>query len=296
MTRRVLVIGAGGQLGRAMVERLDASHEVVAAPRSVLDVTDPAAVRATVASVRPDVVINCSAYTDVDGAERAPLVAMQVNALAVRVLARAAGEHDAAFVHYSTDFVFDGTTDRPYTEDDAPNPRGAYAMSKLLGEWFAATAPKHYVLRVESLFGGTRVHSSIDLMLARLRAGEPVRAFADRAVSPSFVDDVVAATAAIVARRLPSGLYHCVNSGWTNWAALARELARLIARPDAAVEDIRMADAGLVARRPLFGALSNAKLAAAGITMPTWQDALARFVAAPGAGREKPNAGAARRR
>lgn len=278
MRRLALVVGAGGQLGEAMTDQLGARHEVVAVTRSTLDVTDTAAVRAFVHAVSPDVIVNCSAYTNVDGAETQSLEAFQVNAMAVRALARAAGEADAALVHYSTDFVFDGRIDRPYTEDDAPNPRGAYAMSKLLGEWFAAEAPRHYVLRVASLFGGAKRHSSIDKILASLRRGTPVRAFADRTVSPSFVDDVVSATAALIECGAPHGLYHCVNTGWTTWAGVARELARLAGRPDAAIEETRMADAALLASRPLFAALSNAKLTAAGIAMPTWEDALERYV------------------
>lgn len=274
----VLIVGAGGQLGEAMVDQLSARHEVVGRSRHQLDVTNPVAVLAALDDVMPDVVVNCSAYTDVDGAEDEPAVALDVNAMAVRHLARAAARIDATLVHFSTDFVFDGTTDRPYTEEDAPNPRGTYALSKLLGEWFAASAPRHYVLRVESLFGGTRARSSIDRIMDDIRAGRPVRAFADRAVSPTFVDDAVRATAALLDRHAPSGVYHCVNSGWTNWADLARELARLMEHPHAEIQETRMAEARLRAARPLFAALSNEKLIGAGVPMPSWQEALQQYV------------------
>jgi dTDP-4-dehydrorhamnose reductase len=200
-----LVVGASGQLGEAMREQFSAHHAVVAVSRAELDVCDGPAVVAHVSHVCPDVIVNCSAYTNVDRSEQEPVQAMAVNALAVRTLASAATAVNATLVHYSTDFVFDGATDRPYTEDDGPNPRGTYAMSKLLGEWFAMTAPRHYVLRVESLFGGTKARSSIDRILENLRTGAPVRAFVDRAVSPSFVDDVVAATAGLLARQAPFG-------------------------------------------------------------------------------------------
>lgn len=276
----VMVIGAGGQLGEAMTGQLAARHKVVPVTRRELDVTSADAVHAMVTDVRPDVIINCSAYTNVDGAEENPVTALEVNAMAVRALARAAARIDATLVHYSTDFVFDGVTDRPYSETDVPNPRGTYAMSKLLGEWFAADAPRHYVLRVESLFGGPRARSSVDRILENLRAGSPVRAFVDRTVSPSFVDDVVMATSELVQRAAPFGVYHCVNSGWANWAELSRELARLIGRPDANIEEIRMAAAALRAPRPLFAALSNQKLVEAGVPMPTWQDSLRRYVKA----------------
>jgi dTDP-4-dehydrorhamnose reductase len=278
MKTLALVVGAGGQLGETMRDRFGARHDVVAVTRQELDVTSPDAVAALVARVSPSVIINCSAYTNVDGAEDQPVQALAVNALAVRLLARAANQAQATLVHYSTDFVFDGVTDRPYTEDDAPNPRGTYAMSKLLGEWFAAEATRHYVLRVESLFGGARARSSVDRILDNIRAGAPVRAFVDRAVSPSYVEDGVMATDALLHTGAPHGLYHCVNSGWTNWAALSRELARLAGRPDAVVEETRMSEARLRAPRPLFAALDNEKLARVGVIMPTWQDAMARYV------------------
>jgi dTDP-4-dehydrorhamnose reductase len=274
----VMVLGAGGQLGEAMSLQLSGQHEVVSRTRRELDVSDTDAVVTTVTAICPDVIVNCAAYTDVDGAQQDPVAALEANAWGVRALARVADEIDATLVHFSTDFVFDGQTTRPYEEEDEPNPRGTYAASKLLGEWFAMQAPQHYVLRVESLFGGPRAKSSIDRILDSLLAGTPVRAFSDRTVSPSYVDDVVRATAALLERHAPYGLYHCVNTGWTTWASLAEELARMIDRPDAKIVPVLMAEAGLPTPRPQFAALSNAKLAASGIPMPTWQDAIGRYL------------------
>ena len=278
MRSLALIVGAAGQLGSAMAEGLSRRHEVVAMTRHDLDIADAVAARDLVSSVCPDLIVNCAAYNQVDAAEQDALSALSANAWGVRTLAGVATEIGATLVHFSTDFVFDGTVNRPYVEDDTPNPRSTYACSKLLGEWLAQDTPQHYVLRVESLFGGPQVRSSVDRMLASIRAGEEVRAFVDRTVSPSYVPDVVAATAAIVERGSPFGLYHCVNTGWTNWAALARELAGLAGRPDAAIREIRMADAGLAANRPQFAALSNAKLAREGVVMPAWQDALKRYL------------------
>jgi dTDP-4-dehydrorhamnose reductase len=273
----VLVVGAGGQLGEAMVDGLGAGHEVISRTRADLDVTDAAAIRQQVAAMCPDAIVNCSAYNSVDGAEDDPRAALAVNAWAPRAMARAAAEVDATLVHFSTDFVFDGETSRPYTEDDTPNPRGVYAMSKLLGEWFAAEPARHYVLRVESLFGGRRAKSSIDMIADSILAGRPVRAFIDRVVSPSFVDDVVAVTRTLLDRRPDAGLYHCVNSGYATWVEVAREIAKLADRPDAPIHAVRMADARLRTPRPLFAALANDKLRAAGVTVPSWQDALSRY-------------------
>jgi len=277
MRQLVLLLGCGGQLGEAMADELARRHEVVARQHDELDVTDARAVRAEVTTLCPDVIVNCAAYTDVDAAESDPLPAFAVNAWAVRTLARLASEIDATLVHFSTDFVFDGDTDRPYTEEDRPNPRGIYAVSKLLGEWLALETPRHFVLRVESLFGGPRARSSVDKLRDGITAGREVRAFSDRWVSPSFVEDVVRATALLLGGTHPYGLYHCTNSGWATWADVAHEIARLAGRPEACITPVRMEDADLVAPRPRFAALSNAKLGAAGIQMPPWQDALARY-------------------
>ena len=277
---RVLVTGAAGQLGQTVAHRFAPHHDVVACDRATLDITHAEAVRETARRARADVIINCAAYNDVDGAEDHAPRALAINSWAVRTLARAARDTGATLVHYSTDFVFDGTADEPYPETSAPAPRGAYATSKLIGEWCAADAPSHYVLRVESLFGGPAAKSSVDHLLAGILAGRPARAFADRAVSPSYVDDVADATRDLLERRAPHGLYHCVNTGWTNWLDLARHLATLAGRPDAEIVPSNMADARLRVPRPLFAALSNDKLRHAGVTMPSWEDALARYVRA----------------
>jgi dTDP-4-dehydrorhamnose reductase len=279
---RILVVGAAGHLGSAVVRHFAASADVTATTRRDLDVRERGAAQATVRRVRPDVVINCSAYTDVDRAEDEPLEALEVNAFAVKRLAAAARAARAAFVHFSTDFVFDGTADRPYTEEDEPNPRSIYACSKLIGEWFAREAGRHYVLRVESVFGSLAPSSSprrtsIDRILDAILEGREARVFVDRTVSPSYSADVARATQDLLERQAPDGLYHCVSSGSCSWEALAREAARLLnLEPRLAL--CRMADARLRAERPVYCALANGRLARAGVVMPTWQDALARYL------------------
>jgi dTDP-4-dehydrorhamnose reductase len=259
------------------VRDLAGRADVVATTRAELDIADPAAVEACIARERPAVVINCTAFNDVDGAEARAVEAIQVNALAVRLLAREAARVDAVFVHYSTDFVFDGRADRPYGEDDEPAPQSVYGCSKLLGEWFAAECPRHYVLRVDSLFGGARRRSSVDRIADAIRQGEPARVFVDRTVTPSFVQDVADATRQLMHTAAPWGLYHCVNSGVTTWFELAKEIGRQLGvAPD--LVPVNVADVHMKARRPQYAALSNARLAAAGVEMPTWQDALRRYL------------------
>jgi dTDP-4-dehydrorhamnose reductase len=275
---RVLVTGASGQLGSTVVARLSGRTDVVPLTRQQLDIADEPAVRDAIAAGRPDVVINCAAYNDVDGAEDSAEQALAANAMGVLVLARTSAEAGAILVHYSTDFVFDGQTSQPYIETDMPRPISTYGASKLLGEWFAVETTSAYVVRVESLFGGHPPKSSVDKILAAIRSDRPVRVFSNRTVTPSYVDDVADATERLLAARLPFGIYHCVNSGVATWLGLAQEAKRLLNRP-AEIVPVSVDEVKFRASRPQYCALSNQKLSDAGIVMPTWQDALARHVA-----------------
>lgn len=281
---RVIVTGAQGLLGAAIVREFSRDSEVVALDRASLDISNEEAAAAAVARVRPRVIINCAAYNDVDGAESDASAALAVNAFGVLTLSRAAQAAGATLVHYSTDFVFDGEASRPYAEDDRPNPRGVYAASKLLGDWFALERAHAYVLRVESLFGkpgpGRTREGSLGTIVTRIRSHEPVPVFVDRTVSPSYTADIAWATRELLTRDAP-GLYHCVNSGAATWADIAAEAARCLDLP-LQVKPITLESVALKAPRPKYCALSNAKLAAAGIVMPTWQDALRRHLASPG--------------
>lgn len=280
---RVVVVGARGQLGAAIVREFTGSHDVVPLAHEDLDITRDAEVAAAMDRLQPEAIINCVAYNDVDGAEDHPIDALNVNAFAVRALARAAIDHDAVLVHYSTDFVFDGLSPKPYAEDDEPNPRSTYGMSKLLGEWFAADAPKAFILRVESLFGrvaGARpAKGSVAGIMNGLLAGKELRVFSDRTISPTYIVDGAWATRRLIETHAPYGSYHCVNSGGATWFEFAHELARQLGVAGRLVP-VRLEDMQLKAERPLYCVMSNEKLATAGITMPSWQDGIARHVEA----------------
>jgi dTDP-4-dehydrorhamnose reductase len=277
--RPVLVVGAAGQLGEVVVARLSQRWHTIALTRADADLRDTAAITERITHATPWAIVNCAGYNDVDGAEDAAVLALEANAFAVRTLARCARTVDATLVHYSSDFVFDGESTRPYREDDAPRPQSVYAASKLLGEWFAADAPRHFVLRVESLFGGlTRRKSSLDRIVAGVAAGNGVRVFTDRVVSPSYVWDVATATMALLDSDASPGLYHCVNSGAATWYDVAVEVRRLLGS-ESTLERVTMRDVALRAPRPRYCALANDKLRAAGIVMPSWQDAVARAIA-----------------
>jgi dTDP-4-dehydrorhamnose reductase len=289
MTGRVLVTGAAGRLGAAVVNAFD-GYEVIAHTRATLDVTDHGGVHRAVIAAAPIAVINCVGFNDVDGAETRAPDALAVNAFAVRSLARAADACGATFVHFGTDFVFDGTADQPYEEDAAPSPRSVYGLSKLLGEWFTLEMPRGFVLRVESLFGfvdgWTGRQGSLDGIMDALERGSDVRVFTDRVVSPSYVHDVARAVRHLLESGAHPGLYHCVNSGRATWHEVAVEAARLMdVRPR--LQPMTLESAAFRAPRPRFCALSNRKLVAAGYAMPTWDDALGRWIAARQAQHDK---------
>jgi dTDP-4-dehydrorhamnose reductase len=288
-TDRVLVTGANGQLASFIVQAF-AGSEVVAHTRQSLDVTDPAAVARVVADASPNLIVNCAAFNDVDGAENRAVDALAINALAVRSLSRAAEAAGATLVHYSTDFVLNSDSREPHGEDVRPLPRGVYASSKLLGEWFAigstsdvgASGSRAYVLRVESLFGspagwpGRR--GTLDHIVDGLEQGREVKVFTDRIVSPSYSKDVAAATKHLVTSGAPPGVYHCVNDGHASWHDVAVEAARILGVVAPRLIPITVAQLPLRVPRPIFCALSTKKLAAAGFSMPTWQDGLKRWL------------------
>jgi dTDP-4-dehydrorhamnose reductase len=274
---RIAITGAGGQLGQAMVGELSTQHAVSPLTRADLDIARQADVIRVMAEIRPQVIVNCAAYNAVDRAEDDVLAALDGNAFGVQALARAAAREEALLVHFSTDFVFDGEASSPYNEDARVAPLSVYGQSKLVGEWLSRDAQRRYVLRVESLFGGPLPRSSIDRIAEAIRDGREARVFEDRVVSPSFVEDVVTVTAALIEGQAEHGLYHCVNSGHATWYDVAREIASVLG-VEPRLERVRLADVSLRARRPRYCALSNAKLAAAGIVIPSWQDALRRHL------------------
>jgi dTDP-4-dehydrorhamnose reductase len=279
-TPRLLVTGANGQLAHHIVHTFS-DHAVTALDRTTLDIGDPDAVARAVDEIAPGLIINCAAFNNVDGAEDRPLEALAANAFGVRSLARAAQRHHATLVHYSTDFVFDGRASEPYLEDAQTSPQSTYAASKLLGEWLALDAPRALVLRVESLFGspagwvGRR--GTVDAIVDGLRAGREIPVLTDRVVSPSYSPDVAAATRHLLERGAPSGVYHAVNAGHTTWEQFALHIAGLIGvTPN--LKRLTMDQLTLRAARPRYCALASPKLAAQGFTMPSWQDAVRRWL------------------
>ena len=280
---RVLVTGRRGLLGGAMVRAFEAdpSTTVVGLDRRALDITDESAVRQAVEAHAPNLIVNCAVFNGVDRAEDESPQALAVNAFGVQALARAANQVGAILVHFSSDFVFDGETDRPYTEVDRPNPRSVYGASKLLGDWFALEYPRAYVLRVESVFGPPAADASkrgsLATIVDRIEDGSEVPVFIDRVVSPTHTADITRAVRTLLEMSAPFGLYHCASSGHATWAEIAEHIAAVLGKP-LRTRPMTLATSGLRARRPRYCALSNDKLVSAGIPMPAWPDAVREFL------------------
>lgn len=284
MQQKIVVLGGGGQLGIELCREFERrSWQVRRFDRHSLDVTDQHRVEAAIAEADPQVVVNAAAYNQVDIAENDPVAAYQANALAVRNLALACRQTDARLVHYSTDYVFDGTKGSPYVETDPTHPLGAYAVSKLAGELYAqAYLDNPLIIRTSGVFGPggmfTPRGNFVELMLRRARDGSPIRVVQDHVASPSYAPAMAVRTAEMIERGL-TGLFHMGGGqaiSWYDYARLIFELARL--SPSLTAADQR--EYRTPARRPKFSALSNAKLEAAGITpMPPLRDAIAEYLA-----------------
>ena len=290
---KVVVLGSGGQVGRALLGAVGLFADVVAFDRGSLDVGDLAAVRAVVRRERPQVVVNASAYTDVDGAERDEAGATRVNADAVAVLGEECMAIRAGLVHYSTDFVFDGAASRPYAEDDPTGPLNAYGRSKLAGEnaLVAMQAPA-MIFRTAWVYTlGRKSFVSAILRLARER--ETLRIVADQVGSPTFAWDLAGATALFLfgARSdayakfdAQRSVYHLAGGGATSRFELARAVIELDPKKSEHrvqhLEPIATSEYPLPALRPPYTPLDCAKARAAlGIALPEWRASLARALA-----------------
>lgn len=272
------MLGAAGCLGGALQRALAArGWSVTGADRATVDVTEPGAVRRVLRDVRPEVVYNAAAYTAVDQAEREPARAAAINAVAPGLLSRAAREAGARFVHFSTDYVFDGAAVRPYTESDPANPLSVYGRTKLEGEQAVLAEPSALVIRTAWLYGsGGRNFPS--RLADLLREGQAVRALSDAHGSPTW-GGAVAERSVDLVERDATGLFHTACTGYTTWQVFATRLAVTLGVDPALVQPVTGDELARPAPRPRFSALASERLASLGLTMPSWEAAQDSYLA-----------------
>ncbi|GAB3145608.1 dTDP-4-dehydrorhamnose reductase [Microbispora hainanensis] len=271
---RWLVTGAAGMLGAELTALLAGEDEDVAAlSRRDLDLRDPAAVREAVRTRKPDVVVNCAAWTAVDEAETREWEALAVNGHAVRPLAAACAGLGAMLVHLSTDYVFDGTARTPYAEDAPVNPVNAYGRTKAAGEQ-AALRYGGYVVRTAWLYGAHGPNFA-KTMIRLAAGGGLVRVVDDQRGQPTWAADLAAQIVRLVRASPPPGVYHGTNAGQTTWYGYAREIFRLLGADPDRVRPTSSRDFPRPARRPTYGVLGHEAWARAGLApMRDWREAL----------------------
>jgi dTDP-4-dehydrorhamnose reductase len=281
---RTLITGGGGQLASDLEELLGERGQVWSRSREELDITDDEAVAAAMSSFAPTVVYNCAAYHNVDVCEDTEDRAFAVNAQAVKRLAQRCTEEDARLVHLSTNYVFDGSGERPWTEEDLPRPRSIYALSKLAGEHAAlAYAADALVVRTGGLYGehgsASKGGNFVVRMITRARETSALKMVADQRLTPTATADLAAALVEASDRGV-GGLLHLTNAGACSWYEFTVAIMEE-AGIEVPIEAVTTSGGG--ADRPLNGVLSCARAEAAGLgPLPHWRDALRRYLAATG--------------
>ena len=279
---RILITGAGGQVGRELVD-VFADHDVVAVDHRGLDIADRDAVLGLVTSVRPDVIVNSAAYTAVDACETETDLAWSVNALAVRHLADGARRVGGWVCHLSTDYVFDGSKPEPYVEWDQPNPVSMYGRSKLGGE--LELSPADTVVRT-SWVCGYHGGNMVKTILRLAREHDTLSFVDDQRGHPTFADDLAAVVRRLVVDRRP-GLFHVTNQGAVSWFEFARAVLDAAGLDPDRVTPLATADLvpARPAPRPANSVLDNAGLRLSGVPLaPDFQEPLERLVARLGDG------------
>jgi len=285
---KIVLFGKNGQLGWEFQRILAKLGEVIALGRNDLDLSDLRAIQTTLGDLKPHLIINASAYTDVDLAESEVETAMRINALAPGVMAEMARKLGSVFIHYSTDYVFDGKSDMPYTENDQVNPLNTYGKSKLMGEENIREAGEAYLILRTSWVYSLRGNSFVNKVLGWARKNETLRIVSDQISNPTWARMLAEITSLMLAGTSPNlfetireshGIYHVAGSGYTSRYEWAKQiLANDPYRSEQVVRHMEPAfskEFPTPAARPLFSALDCSRFEATfGLRLPDWRDTL----------------------
>ncbi len=277
---KVALIGANGQLGNDLIATVPKKINLIPLKRADMDVTVKEQVKEVITSIRPDLVLNTSAYVKVDMAEDEPDKAFLVNSMGVLNLAKVCQYIGAVLLHISTDYVFDGKkikNKEPYTEEDIPNPINIYGISKYAGELIIQNyLEKYYIVRVASLYGKAGASGKggnfVYTILNKAKKGEPLKVIDDIYMSPTYTHDVAQKIWEIVLEEKPYGVYHITNSGYCSWYEFALKILEY-AGLTADIKPVKHTEFKTKARRPLWSPLKSIK----GIKMRRWEEALKEF-------------------
>lgn len=282
---KILLIGRNGQVGFELERSLQGLGEIVAVGRTQLDLENLDSLRAGILSIRPELIINAAAYTAVDKAEQEPDLAMRINGEAPGVMAQTAKQLGAGLIHYSTDYVFDGTKTSPYVEDDQPCPINVYGSTKLAGECAIQDAGGAYLIFRTSWVYGTRGRNFLQTVLRLAGERDEIRMVDDQRGSPTWCRSVSDVTAHVVARlgaaaardqwwATHGGIYHLTGQGETTWYHFAREILALSGSAGVRVLPIAAREYPTPAKRPAYSVLCGDRLAGAFGRLPDWQTSL----------------------
>lgn len=273
---KILLTGRGGQVGSELHSVLQRLGPVTAVDRAALDLADAGAIRRLVRDTKPDAIVNAAAYTAVDRAESEPDLAMRINGEAPGVLAEEAKRLGASLLHYSTDYVFDGTKGAPYTEDDATRPLGVYGRTKLAGEEaIRAAGCRHLVVRTAWVYG--RGRNFVRAILSQAGAGAALRVVNDQLGAPTWARDVAEVSRQLLERRA-EGLVHVSAAGCVSWLQVAAEILKE-KRLSAPLRGVTTAEYAARAPRPRYSVLDNHRLASLGVTpIADWRPRLASYL------------------
>ncbi len=277
---KIAVIGSTGQLGTDLIKTLNVDHELVGLTHQDIEVADYDSCL-ILKKHQPDIVINTAAFHKTDQCEEEPLKTFSVNAIGAKNVAIISKEIDATTVFISTDYIFDGSKNKPYTEDDAPFPINTYGISKVAGEHCTRQNPKHYIVRIASVFGKAGASGKggnfVETMITKEKKNETITVIDDMWISPTYTKDAASILKGILELQLPYGTYHATNKGYCSWYQFAQEIFQITGL-NPVLKPIKTDQLSLKARRPRFSALTSTKLSRYNLEPQEWKEALREYL------------------
>lgn len=281
---KITIIGSTGQLGTDLMKTLKHEHEVISLTHQDIEVTDYNSCL-ILKKHHPDAIINTAAFHKTDQCEEEALKTFSVNAIGARNIAIISKDIEAITIFISTDYVFDGFKNEPYTEDDTPTPINTYGISKLAGELYTKQNPKHHIIRLASLFGVAGASGKggnfVETMITKAKKNETITVVDDMWMSPTYTKDATTTIKKIIELKLPFGTYHATNQGYCTWFQFAEEIFKLSGL-NPTLTPIKTEQLKMKAKRPRFSALKSVKLPKYGIKMREWKEALHEYLVEKG--------------